>query len=445
MKKTSNAGHVHAQMGSKGTIDFDYDFSVFAGPSVKYNHALCRLACIFSTAGYDRIVDDPDAETVTGCPYTQPGLKTILDGMGFLHQEISPTAARDEESYYIASRPLTLDGTEYDLYVAAFIGSYKKTWFSNFDPLGRDRICNDGKGYAGEAEAGAIHLGFADAREFVYARIRAFMLRNRTGKPVKFLITGHSRGAATAGLLGAKVIAQGGFGEELPVAADNVYTYAFATPNYAKLDLVDVKETQFMRIYNVVSPEDFVTEVFPRASGFGRYGTVYSLLGEDNLSKDHYAREKIVMTRFFSDYRTSRPYVPYKEGSRAVKKVIAVMAENLPDLDTFYNKEFRLCFRKCTAFEYFKVTLCTFVGGNDSPEDQANIDRATKLLLTSAVDRAGTSRLLRKMSEFFVFKQGLAGATGGKIGAEYFNDAHICETYLAYLMSMREEQLIREE
>ncbi|MBQ9506829.1 MAG: hypothetical protein IJR51_06700, partial [Clostridia bacterium] len=55
----------------------------------------------------------------------------------------------------------------------------------------------------------------------------------------------------------------------------------------------------------------------------------------------------------------------------------------------------------------------------------------------------GTSPALRKISAFFVFKQGLAGLTGGKVGGEYFNDAHIAETYLAYMMSMRENQLKR--
>ena len=438
-------GCIRAQMGSKGVIDFDYDLSVFRTPSGEYSHELCRLACKFATAGYDRIVQAPEAEAETGHPYTQPGLKTVLDGMGFTHQEISPTAARDEESYFFACRPLTLDGKDYDLYVVGLIGSYKRTWFSNFDPLGWDRVCNHGRGYAGQAEAGAIHLGFADARDFVYEKLRAFILRTRTGKPIKLLITGHSRGAAAANLLSARLLAEGGFGADIPVDADMLYTYAFATPNYADERKVDLRDPRMMRIFNVVLPEDFVTEVFPKASGFGRYGTVYAFMGPDNLSREDYAREKAVMTRYFLNYRTSRPYAPYKNGSLSVRKVIRVMAENVPDIATFYTKELRLCGRVCTPFEYFRDTLCTFVGGNDSPEDQANIDRATRLLLLSAVDRVGTSRVFRKMSAFFVFKQGIAGVTGGRIGEEYFNDAHISETYLAYIMSMREEQLVREQ
>jgi len=438
----SMRGRISTVLEGKGTVGFDYDLSLFAKPSSKYNHELCRLSCNLVTVGYDRITEDPSAEAQSGYPYSQLGLKTALDGMGFAKTEIQPKAARDEESYFFAYRTVKLEDKEYDLFVAAFIGSHKKTWFSNFDPLGGDRVCNGGKGYAGNAESGAIHLGFADAREYVHEKLSVFIKKNRTNKPIKLLVTGHSRGAATAALLSARIIEEGGIGSAV-IKADDVFTYCFATPNYADIKKVNVNDRRFKRIFSIVSPEDFVTEVFPAASGFGKHGTVYSIFGRDNVSKKSYAREKAVMTRFFSDYRTSCPYVSYKNGSRTVEKIISVIAGSMADLDIFYNKKLRLCFKECTAYEYFKITLCTFVGGNDSPEDQKNIDRATKLLLGSAVDAIGTSRPLRKLSAFFVFKQGLAGATGGKLGSEYFNDAHISSTYLAYIMSMSENQLVK--
>lgn len=437
-------GTLHAILENQGNIDFDYDLSHFEKPSSKYDHELCRLACKFATIGYNEITDDPEAEKISGFPYTQAGVKAVLDGMGFLHREIQPKAARDEESYFIASRQLSLGQKEYDFYIAAFSGSYKKTWFSNFDPLGKDRICNEGKGYAGDSESGAIHLGFADARDYVHEKIRAFIKKNRSGNPIKILITGHSRGAATANLLAAKIIKNGGFGTEIDIESDNIYTYAFASPNYANKKFVDVSDKRFRRIFNIVSPEDFVTEVFPKSCGYGKYGTVYSIFGKDNQSKKDYAREKAVMTRFFSNYRAARPYVSYKDGNQSVEKIIEVMAQSMTEtIDLFYTKKMRLCFKKCTPFEYFKKTLCTFVGGNDSPEDKANIATATKLLIASSIDTVGTSAPFRKLSAFFVFKQGIAGVTGGKFGEEYFNDAHISETYLSYLMSMNENQLIK--
>ncbi len=444
MERTALTGSVRTELEGKGTLSFDYDLSLFAAPSSVYSHALARLACLLVTAGYDRVTEDPSARARTGFPYTKKGLSDLLDGMGFTNAEINPKAERDEETYFLAYRELLLNGERCDLFVSASIGSYQKTWFSNFDPLGADRVCNGGRGYAGDAEKGAIHLGFADARDYVYTRTRDFILRHRTGKPVKLLITGHSRGAATAGLLAARVIAEGGFGDGVPIEPDDLFTYCFASPNYADTARVDVRDPRFSRIFNVNSPEDFVTGVFPRACGFGRYGVTYLFFGPDNRSRADYAREKAVMTFYFSEYRPARPYVSYKNGNRSVGGVWRVMAGSMGKMDDFYNKKMRLCFRRCTPYEYFRDTLCSFVGGSDSPEDDRRIEKAQKLLIASALDTVGTSRAYRKISAFFVFKQGLAGATGGRFGAEYFNDAHISETYLAYMMSMRAEQLIKE-
>ena len=439
MDGSVNAGSVCAELENKGRVRFDYDLSVFGRPSSRYDHELARLACLLSTVGYDRVTEDPSAEPLTGAPYIQKGLWTVLEGLGFTAKEPRPRTGRDEQSYFFAFRPLTLGDREYDLFAAALIGSHCRQWYSDFDPLGLERD----RDYAGTDEAGAIHLGFADAREFIRERLRGFILKHRTGRPVKLLLTGHSRGAAAAGLLAAKTIDAGGLCAEIPIDPEDLYVYCFAAPNYAETARADLLAERYRRIYTVVSPEDFVTEVFPAACGFGRYGTVYAIFGTDNRSRGDYAREKAVMTRFFSDYRESRPYVPYKDGSRSVGRVVSVLAQSMADMDVFYNKRMRLCFSRVTPFEYFRDTLCAFVGGDGTQQARENKDRATKLLLASALDPVGTCAAYRRISAFFVFKQGLAGVTGGKVGAEYFNDAHISETYLAYMMSMREVQLLR--
>lgn len=436
-------GKVDVSLEGKGRLRFDYDFSLFSAPSRFYSHSLARLACAMVAAGYDRIVRDTDA-TGADHAYTQKGLKKVLAAMGFSDSLICPTAERDEVSFYLAFRELTLDGRSFDLFVIAPIGSYKKTWFSNFDPLGRERVRDEGRGYAGDEEKGAIHLGFADAREYVWARARDFVSRLRTGRPIKLFVIGHSRGGATAALLAAKLISLGGFGGDIPVDPDDISAYCFAVPNYADTRLVDTRDERFSRIFNVNSPEDLVTALFPKACGFGRYGATYAFFGADDLSPKDYAREKEAMTRFFDEYRPSRPYAPYKKGRAPVDAVVKEMASSMAGLDDFYGKKLRLCFGKATPFEYFRDTLCSVVGGADGPEDERRAVRARKLLIASALDPVGTCRAFRKISAFFVFGQGLAAATGGKLGKEYFNDAHVIETYLAYMTSMNEEQLVKE-
>lgn len=427
--------------GVDGRMNLDYDFNLFKNSAKDYNHDFCRMACSLVTVGYDKIVDDKSAAAETGFPYTQPGLKKVLDEMGFEHQEIQPKAERDEVSYYIASRDITLDNKEYNLIIAAFIGSYKKTWYSNFDPYGVDRVANNGNGYAGFEEKGKIHLGFADARDFMHGRIKEFIKKYSSGKEIKILLMGHSRGAATANLLGAKVIKNGGFGDGINIDKDNVFTYCIATPNFADVKKININDEELKQIYNIVNPEDFVTEVLPKECGFGKYGTIFSVLGSDNLSIKDYRTEKDAMQLHYNDYKSNKIYMSYKNGNKSVQKVSKVMAGSMPDLDTFYNKKMKECFNSYTAFEYYKYTLCGYVSGNDTPEDQANVNRAMKLMLGSAVDLIGTSAPFRNISKFFVFKEGIGGATGNKIGATYFSDSHRCESYLAYLMGMSEEQL----
>ena len=428
-------------LGNEGSIDFQYDLNLFNGSAFDYNHELCRLACQFVTVGYDDLTEDESAKEVSGFPWTQYGLKKVLDEIGFEHYEIQPKAERDEVSYFIASKDVELESGTFNLIVAAFIGSYKKTWFSNFDPYGVDRVANNGNGYAGNDEKGIIHLGFADARDYVFGRIKAFIERNKSEYPIKILITGHSRGAATANLLGAKVLDLGGFGNGINIEAENTYIYGFATPNYADGKKLNLNEEKYKQIFNIVSPEDFVTEVLPKALGFGKFGTIFSILGSDNSSLSDYAELKENMQSLYGQYKKNMIYAPYKKGNKDVQKVAAVMAGSMTDLDVFYNKKMKECFNDYSSFEYYKYTLCGYVGGNDSPEDQKNVDRAMKLMLGSAFDVIGTCKAYRKISQFFVFKEGLGGATGNKVGKEYFNDAHRCETYLAYLMTMSEEQL----
>ena len=83
MAENTLSGAVTAELEGKGAVHFEYDLSVFAEPSAVYSHELARLACKFVTVGYNRITEDPAAEAETGHPYTQKGLKTVLDGVGY--------------------------------------------------------------------------------------------------------------------------------------------------------------------------------------------------------------------------------------------------------------------------------------------------------------------------------------------------------------------------
>lgn len=421
-----------------GTTRLYYDFNWLNEDSAVYNHQLARFLSQMIVVGYDNQV--PDEENRTGHELWKPNLNKCLTDLGFKDIWMNAVAKRDEVVYFAANRDIVFEDKTINLIFAGFIGSYMKQWFSNFDPLGVERVCNDGKGYAGDEEKGVIHLGFADAREYVYGELLRYIDTYPSEYERKLCIIGHSRGAATANLLGAKLIQNGGF-PNLPLEPKNIFVYCYATPNGVNMEKVELLD-DYQRIFNFVSPEDFVTVCLPEACGFGKYGTVFKLLGDDNKSTRHYTEEKDFMQPYFFEIFGMNTYHPFRRGNKAVRKVINALAKELQTLDDLYEKPLKECFRTVTPYEYFRDTLCAYVAGGESEEEKAAVDRATKLLVESAVDYVGTSAAYRITSAFFVFKEGIGAITGNKLLKTHFSESHMPATYASYLLSMSEEQLM---
>ncbi|MBQ9227194.1 MAG: hypothetical protein IJ168_00055 [Eubacterium sp.] len=421
-----------------GTTRLYYDFNWFAEDSAVYNHQLARFLAQMIVVGYDNQV--PDEDNKTGYPLWKPNLNKCLEDLGFRDIWMNAVAKRDEVVYFIANRDIALEDKTINLVFAGFIGSYMKQWFSNFDPLGVERVCNDGKGYASDEERGIVHLGFADARDYVHGKLEKYVDTYPSEYERKLVIIGHSRGAATANLLGAKLIKNGGL-PNLPLPPQNLFTYCYATPNGVNVDKVEMLE-DYKRIFNFVSPEDFVTVCLPEACGFGKYGTVFKLLGDDNKSVRHYNEQKDFMQPYYFEIFGMNTYHPFRRGNKAVKKVIGALAKELRTVEDFYEKPLKECFKTVTPYEYFRDTLCAYVAGGETEEEKAAADRAMKLLIESSVDYVGTSAAYRITSAFFVFKEGIGAVTGNRLMKTHFSESHMPATYASYLLAMSEEQLM---
>lgn len=438
--RTSFVAH-YIDEGIEGTAEPVIDYNWFDKDSKEFNYDVAILCGTMAIIGYD--TPQPRDEVMpTGFKNEIPALAETLRGLGFTDVEINGCGARDEMSYYIARKEIELDSGCYNFMFTGFLGSYKRQWFSNFDPNGVDREANGGLGYAGNEEKGIVHLGFADARDYMYQQITAYMDKHPSDLEPKILIMGHSRGAAAANLLAAKLFNKThGFGDH-PFKNENIFTYCLATPNPIALSAID-DNPEYDRIFSILNPEDFVTMVFPSKNGFGKYGKKFSLLGSDNKRVADYAEMKAKLQPLFREFVKDHDFHPYKKGNLTAQNVTGVMADSVTDFDSFYTIKMRECFKTVTVYEYFKDTLCTFIAGGETEEEQAAVNKAMYKLLFSAVDYIGTSSKLRKISAFFVFQEGLGGATGNKIGATYFSDSHRPDTYTAYLMTMDEATLMK--
>lgn len=427
--------------GIEGIAEATIDYSWFDRDSIEFNYDLAIFCGTMAIIGYD--TPQPRDEVMpTGFKNEIPALAKTLEGLGFTDIEINGCGERDEMSYFIARKEIALASGTYNFMFTGFMGSYKRQWFSNFDPNGVDREANGGLGYAGNDEKGIVHLGFADARDYMYQQITAYMDKYPSELETKILIMGHSRGAAAANLLAAKLFnITHGFGEH-KIKKENIFTYCLATPNPIALSAID-DNPDYDRIFSILNPEDFVTMVFPAKNGFGKYGKKYSLLGSDNMRAKDYADVKAKLQPLFREYVKDHDFHPYKKGNLTAQNVTGVMADSVTDFDSFYSVKLRECFKTVTVYEYFKDTLCTFIAGGETEEEQKAVNKAMYMLLFSAVDLLGTSSKLRKISSFFVFQEGLGGATGNKIGATYFSDSHRPDTYTAYLKTLDEKTLMQ--
>lgn len=134
-----------------------------------------------------------------------------------------------------------------NVYIVVVRGTSNGEWYSNFDFIPSRN--NDSQ----------FSENFLLAAEDIYASVKDIFDEDENAL---FIVTGHSRGGATANLLG--VILDGVYGSE------RVYCYTFATPNTVRGD--EAKKT-YTNIFNYINPNDVVTHLPLEAHGFCRAGT----------------------------------------------------------------------------------------------------------------------------------------------------------------------------
>ena len=409
----------------KVTINFKNSW--FEKSSNKYNHELAQFCADYAMLGYK---------------YDNEEVKTYLNKAGFysFYSFNDEDAGRDEVNYFLASRDIVVNGKVQKLVFMGTIGSYKNQWFSNFDPLGRENKEKDNC----LADGGKTHRGFADARDFAYEHLSNYinsLIANDTKKEdIKILLTGHSRGAATANLLAAKLIDEGSSSKL--VSQGNVFAYTFATPNVTKNNTTAKK---YNCIFNIVNPEDFVTKVMLSSWGFSRYGITYTLPSKTNIGKKNYNNN--VLPKVSSEFAkyTGKVFDPYKEGEKHTYKIISKMSNNVGSAEALYTDKFWYDNNGKTrqykdTFTFFKNTLLNYLVNDNMDEIIRILPECGPFFLSIlsyfAWPDLNASTIFAGIANGSI-KQMFKGVdVGGK-----FKMAHQMETYAAYMNTLSESEL----
>lgn len=395
-----------------GKTFVNFDTELLAADSADYSHELCVLSAQLMMLSYKIIPAGFDAPEAVN---DGEGIFRALSLAGLDRTEHNTQTGRFEENYLFASGKTVIGGEEKTLVFVSLIGSRLGQWYTNFD-----------------SGTGAVHKGFADAENFIYNNLKTFIAGAGAEKEdIKLLITGHSRGAATANLLAAQLIR-----EEDIAKKENIFTYTFATPSATSLE--ERKAPEYKRIFNIVNDEDFVTKCMPEAWGYGRYGRTVVL--PDKSNTENYAEMLEKMNSYYSEFVPGDRYAPFKDGPATVNKLYKAIVSADKNIYEFCFRKFR-CPKgqKMSVQSYFFRTLCAITG--EIPGSKEAKD-GTSYMLATTVLRAESSPVIKAVADFFVIYEGLAGATDKKFSDTYFSYSHSMDTYCAFIIAAGEDGLI---
>lgn len=140
------------------------------------------------------------------------------------------------------------------------------------------------------------HKGFALCRDQVLSFITEYVAkRNITGR-IKLWVSGYSRAAATANLVGGAADDGYDFGNGTTLAPEDLYCYCFECPKGAITS--EVKDKKYDNIHNIVNPADVVTYVGMKDWDFCRYGVDHVIPTKEDANYAQYdaAMEKYLGT-----------------------------------------------------------------------------------------------------------------------------------------------------
>ena len=168
-------------------------------------------------------------------------------------------------------------------------GGYEREWASNFTI-----------GVSGQ------HSGFDRAKSNVLDFLSSYIDKKGIKGPVKFWVTGYSRAAATANLVGGE-LDDVCLSSNISYENSDVYVYCFETPAGALT--AEVKgDSNYNNIFNIINLSDPVPYVAPSALGFCRYG-IDKFLPSKATTSQGYSKKKEQMLEILSKLPDAGAYV----------------------------------------------------------------------------------------------------------------------------------------
>ena len=228
----------------------------------------------------------------------------------------------DEVAYVFARKDLPPSGDgEPDVLVFAGVrGTYGAEWISDLHVTNPSEL-------GSEEDHGGYSIACVQMLSDLADYLDEQGLLQNPGR-VKFLITGHSRGASVANLLARDLLRPPEEGDA-PARPQDVFAYTFAASPTTRSDTASNDE--YRGIFNVVNPTDIVPKVPLVTWGYRCYGTEVELPGLDSPGYDE-AYAAMQARRAVNSGAICT--VPYEAGDVCPAQVCAdELAERIPTLE----------------------------------------------------------------------------------------------------------------
>ena len=258
------------QSGNDYEAECWYTNDYFSESSYTYNASLATMSLSFATSAFGSAGGDYSDKSRNARKLLQDiGMESdTIDTNEWFTQK--PTT--DSIGVVSGNMPIRVNGQKYTLIALAVRGGgYEQEWASNFT-----------MGYSGQ------HQGFNEAKNNVIDYLKNYIEDQEITGPVKIWITGYSRAAATANLVGGAIDDGEVLSEQISYSPDDVYTYCFETPAGAVTSEVKGK-TIYNNIFNIINKNDPVPYVAPAVWGFGRYGIDRYLPSAESSGGEYYS------------------------------------------------------------------------------------------------------------------------------------------------------------
>ena len=276
--------------GAYNTAPCFYNDGYFKRSSYKYNPSLATMSLAFAMSAFG---NDSEPDYKNKSVNAQKLLKDVV-GVSIDQIEVNdwfkvkPTT--DSIGVVAGNKKIKNGNDEYTLIALAVRGGgYEREWASNFTI-----------GTSGQ------HSGFDEAKDNVLNFLASYIEDKGISGPVKIWVTGYSRAAATANLIGGE-LDQVCISPNISYDNADVYVYCFETPAGALTS--EVKgDPAYDNIFNIINLNDPVPYVAPADMGFGRYGIDKFLPSKATTAKD-YSQKKKKMMEIFTKLPDSGTYV----------------------------------------------------------------------------------------------------------------------------------------